>query len=119
MGEIKIDLAQKFTRSPAMNTAALILKGALSKILGFPIGRSTIATSFSESANDSDIIKGKITVKTGKEEAPTAAELSNIVEEANAKIAEDVTCNSFLLSRAEAESLYGDTMYDKYEVILT
>ena len=110
-----------------MNTAAIVLKGALCKVLKFPLNRSTVAVNFSDSSSssnsgnsnngdDSNIVKGKITVRISRDEAPSSAEIDCIVEEVNSKIVENCPVHSFVMSREEAESIYGDVMYDKYEV---
>ncbi|CBN78295.1 Tryptophan--tRNA ligase [Ectocarpus siliculosus] len=96
-------------RTPTMTTALEIVKGALCAVIGFPIGKSTIGSRISEGN------KARITVKTGKAEAPTAAQMQKVVDVVNEAIAKDQACFRLTMPRKDAESTYGSAMYDVVE----
>ncbi|CAM9346942.1 unnamed protein product, partial [Ectocarpus fasciculatus] len=96
-------------RTPTMTTALEIVKGALCAVIGFPIGKSTIGSRISEGN------KARITVKTGKAEAPTAAQMQKVVDVVNETIAKDQACFRLTMPRKDAEGTYGSAMYDVVE----
>ncbi|KAG5192156.1 tryptophan--tRNA ligase [Tribonema minus] len=97
-------------RTPAMHTAMEIVKGALSAVLGFPLGRSTIGSKISEGD------KGRITVQLASEEKPGPEAMLRVQEVINGIVEKDLSCHVFTMARAAADAAYGDAMYDKFEV---
>eukprot|EP00904_Undaria_pinnatifida_P013005 jgi/Undpi1/8835/HiC_scaffold_25.g11297.m1 len=96
-------------RTPTMTTALEVVKGALAAVIGFPIGKSTIGSRISEGN------KARITVKTGRAEAPTAAQMQKVVDVVSDAIAKDLPCGRFSMERGEAETTYASAMYDVAE----
>eukprot|EP00640_Fibrocapsa_japonica_P004758 CAMPEP_0113948600 /NCGR_PEP_ID=MMETSP1339-20121228/71074_1 /TAXON_ID=94617 /ORGANISM="Fibrocapsa japonica" /LENGTH=141 /DNA_ID=CAMNT_0000955711 /DNA_START=40 /DNA_END=462 /DNA_ORIENTATION=- /assembly_acc=CAM_ASM_000762 len=87
------------------------MKGALSAVLGFPLGRSTVGVKFSEGN------KVRLTVSTKpRGQAPTPEEMTKVMEVVAGKVAEDAPVYVVMVQRPQAEDLYGDCMYDKFEV---
>ncbi|CAM9438621.1 unnamed protein product [Discosporangium mesarthrocarpum] len=97
-------------QTPAMYTAIELVKGALSAVIGFPLGRSTIGSKISEGN------RGRITVSTGRSDKPTTEQIQAVVDLVNDTIDRNVPCFKINMSRAQAELLYGTTMYDRFEV---
>ena len=95
-----------------MSTALAILKGALSLLLNFPLGRTTVAVNIPEPG------VGRLTVVTNSVECPSNSMMRKLAEIVIKIIKEDRLCYSFRMGREEAESLYGEIIYDKYEVTL-
>lgn len=110
MSVTPIAVTDKDIRHPAVNTAVEVFKGALAVVLSIPLTRSTIGINFP------DIGHARMTVFTGRSEAVTDAELQRVVELANQKVAENVTCSVLRCSRQEAETKFGQDIYDKIEV---
>ncbi|CAM9659199.1 unnamed protein product [Ascophyllum nodosum] len=96
-------------RTPTMTTALEIVKGALASVVGFPVGKSTVGSRISEGN------RARITVKTGRAEAPTAAQMQKVVDVVNESIAKDLRCYRLSMARGEAEKAYGSAMYDVVE----
>eukprot|EP00752_Nemacystus_decipiens_P005636 g5100.t1 len=95
-------------RTPTMTTALEIVKGALSAVIGFPTGKSTIGSRISEGN------KARITVKTGRPEAPTAAQMQKVVDTVNDVISKDQPCFRLTMPRKDAEETYASAMYDNF-----
>jgi len=87
-----------------------ILKGALVKVIGFPTGRSTIGVKQSEGN------KVRLTVKTHLTAKPSDGIIAKVMEVANEKCKAGVPVQFFTVQRNEAEALYGECMYDKFQV---
>jgi tryptophanyl-tRNA synthetase len=87
-----------------------VFKGALAKVLKFPLARSTIGVNFPNPGH------ARLTVLTGKAEAPTDAEIAKVVEIANEKVLENSPVYFFRIDRKLAEESYGESIYDKLEV---
>jgi tryptophanyl-tRNA synthetase len=94
-------------RTPALSTALEVVKGCLSGVLGFPLGRTTLGVKCIEGN------KARITVKSP---APTTEAMLQAQEAINAAIDRDLPCYTIAMPRSEAERLYGEAMYDKFEV---
>ncbi|CAN0055485.1 unnamed protein product, partial [Choristocarpus tenellus] len=88
-----------------MFTALELVKGSLAAVIGFPLGRSTIGRKISEGN------KARITVSTGRSEAPTAEQMQAVVDLVNSTIDKDVPCYKIEMLRAEADANYGTAMY--------
>lgn len=58
----------------------------------------------------------RLTVKIGKAEQPTDAELNAIITKVRKIIADNTPCYVFGMERPQAETVYGETMYDKADV---
>eukprot|EP01041_Mallomonas_annulata_P012353 gene12353-25990_t len=97
-------------KTNVMTTAVAVVKGALSSVLGIPLGGSTIGINFPE------VGKARLTVFTGSSDEPTDADIAKVCDAANQKVKEDVPCFSFTMTRTDAEQSYGGCMYDKNEV---
>lgn len=96
--------------TPCGSLAINILKGALVKVIGFPTGRSTIGMKQSEGN------KVRLTVKTTLTSKPNDATIAKVMEIANEKCKAAVPVQFFNIQRDEAEALYGECMYDKFQV---
>ena len=92
-----------------MSTATAIIKGALSSVLKFPLGRTTVGVNFPKPGS------GRITVTVG-DTIPTEAAMADVAAAIKRVVAEDRPCFVFTMSKSEAEDLYGDCMYDKFDV---
>eukprot|EP00953_Heterococcus_sp_UTEX-ZZ885_P039034 20024-Heterococcus_DN1.PRE.5 len=112
-------------RTPTMHTAMEIVKvrvqkekhakhkrvrGALSAVLGFPLGRSTLGSKISEGDH------GRITVQLANSTKPTSEAMLQVQELVSDTIAKNLPCYTVTMLRSEAEALYGECMYDKFEV---
>ena len=94
-------------RSPAINTAILAMKGALSAVLGFKMGRSCLGQRASEGN------RGRVTVAIGDRGAPTGEELSAVLALLEKHIQERTPVSVFEMDRTAADAQYGDLHYDK------
>ena len=99
-------------RTPALSTAALVVKGAVSAALGVAPGRTTIGTHYSEGG------RARLTVALGSKyaECPTEEALATLARAALAKVAENAPVHIVEMERSAAEKAYGDAMYDKANV---
>ncbi|MBT3285143.1 alanyl-tRNA editing protein [Candidatus Bathyarchaeota archaeon] len=86
------------------HTALHIIKGAIVKVLGEDANWST-------SANVKDL-HGRIAVEFNRK--PTVEEIAEIGRQANAKVTEDAEVEIHNMSRSEAETRWGDLIYDKW-----
>jgi len=100
-------------KSPEVNTALHIIKGAIVKVLHAPITTSTEASKPDE---------GRITIAYASKEKPTEDQLKQIEDLANKKIKENVDILYFKMERSLAEQKYtkepvNETyLYDKFPV---
>lgn len=94
-------------RTPPVNTAVLVAKGAFAAVLGMPIGGSTVGVHYSEGN------RARLTIKIGRSEQPSKEEYEAVVATISSKIAEDAALYNFEMDRADAEALYGEAMFDK------
>lgn len=90
--------------NPQIDTALHILKGAVQKVLNTPITTGVYA----EDNN------GRLTVECNTK--PTEEQIQEIEKLANQKIEENVEIENFEIDRQEAESKYGNIIYDKFPV---
>jgi alanyl-tRNA synthetase len=90
--------------NPKVDSALHVLKGAAQKILN-----TTLTTSVYAEGNS-----GRLTVEC--EEKPTEQQIRGIEQLANNKIQENVPIEMFEMDRKEAESKYGNIIYDKFPV---
>ncbi len=88
------------------HTALHVLKGAAVRVLGE--GARWTAGTFV------DGIHGRLTLKFDRK--PTGDEISRIEEEANACVRRDLRVEVLELERREAESTFGDAIYDLFPV---
>jgi alanyl-tRNA synthetase len=88
------------------HTGIHILKGAVFHVLGD--GAKWSASAGSQGTH------GHLAVQFDRK--PTDEEIELIEEEANAKIREDAAIETFELTRAEAESRWGDYIYDLFPI---
>lgn len=86
------------------HTALHILKGAVESVLG----AKWTAGVYSDEAG------GRLTVSFARK--PTREELNRIEEEANSKIEENVEIEELEMGRSEAESRWGDAIYDLFPI---
>lgn len=86
------------------HTALHVLKGAAQKVLG------TRWTTGAYSKGD----HGRLTVQLDRK--PTSEELQRVELEANRKVSEGAEILEFEMERKEAESHFGDEMYDVFRV---
>jgi len=93
-----------------MNTALEIIKGALSGVIGFPIGRTTLGSRFTEGNH------GRITVQLSSPDKPSPEMMLKVQEKVDDIVNQDLPCFVFSIARKKAEDDYGDAMYDKFEV---
>eukprot|EP00953_Heterococcus_sp_UTEX-ZZ885_P011878 6857-Heterococcus_DN1.PRE.2 len=114
--------------------------GSLSAVLGFPLGRSTLGSKISEGDH------GRITVQLANSTKPTSEAMLQVQELVSDTIAkmhmrpmsmsrqhadeqaiaccfvwhccllQDLPCYTVNMLRSEAEALYGECMYDNFEV---
>jgi len=103
-------MASVVKRSPLVDSALHIIKGSICAILRIPTGRSTDRVSVSSST-----IGGSITINALPNE-PSDEQKSLIIANINNKIEENQPYMVFRISRKQAEDLYRDTMYDKFNV---
>eukprot|EP00636_Phaeomonas_parva_P014981 CAMPEP_0118873780 /NCGR_PEP_ID=MMETSP1163-20130328/15445_1 /TAXON_ID=124430 /ORGANISM="Phaeomonas parva, Strain CCMP2877" /LENGTH=642 /DNA_ID=CAMNT_0006809087 /DNA_START=154 /DNA_END=2082 /DNA_ORIENTATION=- len=94
-------------RTPAANTAIMLLKGSCASVLGFKVGRSCVGQRASEGNN------GRITVMIGERGAPSPPEIEAILRLCNKAIQDATPVYTFNTSRATADESYGDLHYDK------
>jgi len=87
-----------------------LVKGALAGVLGFKLGRTTAGIKFSEGD------KGRLIIDIQRDSQPTPAEMQQVVDVIQQKIASDEPCFTLSLARSEAEEKFQDCMYDKFEV---
>ena len=99
-------------RTPALSTAALVVKGAAVAVLGIRTGRTTVGCHFSEGN------RARLTLNlAGKyEDIPSEELRAQLARAAVAKVEEDVVVYMFEMARSEAEKTYGEAMYDKANV---
>ena len=93
-----------------MTTAVAVFKGALASVMGIPLGRSTVGVNFP----DSD--RARLTIFIGKMPPPSEKDMDAVLELANRKIVEDISCMIVQLDRELAVNRFGDLMFDKLEV---
>ncbi len=84
------------------HTALHVLKGAVVKVLG----AKWTASVYVKGSH------GRLTVQFGRK--PTPEEVALIEEEANKKIREDAPVEELEMERSEAESRWGDAIYDLF-----
>jgi alanyl-tRNA synthetase len=90
--------------NPKVDSALHVLKGAVQKVLN-----ATLTTSVYAEGN-----KGRLSVEY--EGKPTEQQIQEIEDLANKKIQENVPIEMFEMDRKEAESKYGNIIYDKFPV---
>lgn len=90
--------------NPKIDSALHVLKGAVQKVLNTPLTTSVYA----EGNN------GRLTVEYDGN--PTEEQMAEIESLANSKIAEDVPIESMEMDRREAESKFGNAIYDRFPV---
>ncbi|BBE42279.1 Alanyl-tRNA synthetase domain protein [Conexivisphaera calida] len=101
-----MDVAYPDEMSARAHTALHVVKGAAVRVLGE--GARWTAGTFVEGGH------GRLTLKF--ERKPTPDEISRIEEEANRCVERDLRIEVLELERGEAESTFGDLMYDLFPV---
>ena len=94
----------------AINTAVLLVKAAVCRVLGVPHARSTLQITTPSSST------ATITIALARDAAPSEAEVTSIRTVVEEAIKADMKCFHFAMDRAEAEGLYGDNIYDQFSV---
>lgn len=97
-------------RNPYFSSAVLVLKGAAITAMGIPAGRSTA------SVKPLSDLTGRLTL-AGVSSFPSKAQRSQLARLVDEKVFEDRAFRTFRASRAVAEDMYGDAMYDASESI--
>ena len=96
-----------------MTTAVAIFKGAFAAVVGIPLGRTTVGVNFPDSG------RARLTIFCGNHAPPNENDMDAVLKLANQKIAEDISCMTIQLDRAQAVSRFGDLMFDKLEVLFS
>ncbi|TFJ80265.1 hypothetical protein NSK_008408 [Nannochloropsis salina CCMP1776] len=97
-------------RTPQAVTSALIVKGALANVLGFPIGGTTIGTHYSEGH------RVRLTVQIGQAPDPTETQFIQVAETINTILAANQPVHVFKLARHQAQTSYKNAMYNRHAV---
>ena len=93
-------------RTAVFDSALSVVKGAVVSALNVPTAKTT------SSVKPTGPNGGKFVV-TGVGTALTEDQRNLIVEKVDKKISENAKFRVFMLERAKAEKLYGETMYEK------
>lgn len=86
------------------HTTLHVLKGAVQTVLGAELTTGVFVQE----------MQGRLTVQFNRK--PTDTEIEKIESASNKKIEECLEIEEFEMSRAEAEHMYGTTMYDAFPV---
>jgi alanyl-tRNA synthetase len=86
------------------HTALHVLKGAVQAVLGAELTTGVYAQE----------MQGRLTVQFNRK--PTDTEIERIEHASNKKIGECLEIEEFEMNRADAEQMYGTTMYDAFPV---
>eukprot|EP01071_Lankesteria_metandrocarpae_P008506 Lankesteria_metandrocarpae@DN4980_c0_g2_i1.p1 len=99
----------KSTRTPFVDGAVFVVKGAVAMALGLPLARTTKNVKFQKNSS--------VVLTVGPVcGAPDATQLEDFHNGIQQKMLEDAPFRAFMISRTTAEEVYGDAFYDDFGI---